>query len=96
MKSEMVALQRSGSSPGPTEANVPLEASWLKTAGVKAVALVAGEIGSQLAGERATATKLQKQGYPARLWVMKGAGHHYSADIDTIMAEAMAWVLAQE
>jgi hypothetical protein len=78
-----------------TEANVPLDASWLKTAGVKAVALVAGEIGSQLAGERATAQKLQKQGYPARVWVMKGAGHHYSADIDAIMAEAMEWVLAQ-
>ena len=33
------------------------------------------------------------QGFPARLWVMKGAGHHYSADIDTIMAEAIAFVL---
>ena len=79
-----------------TEANVPLDAASLRTAGVKAVALVAGEIGSQIAGERATAQKLQKQGYPARLWVMKGAGHHYSADVDAIMGEALAWVLAQE
>jgi hypothetical protein len=38
-----------------TEANVPLDASWLRTAGVKAVVLIAGEIGSQIAGERATA-----------------------------------------
>lgn len=79
-----------------TEANVPLDATWLRTAGVKAVALVAGEIGSQIAGERATAQKLQRQGFPARLWVMKGAGHHYSADVDAIMGEALAWVLAQE
>lgn len=79
-----------------TEANVPLEASWLRTAGVKAVALVAGEIGSQIAGERATAQKLAKQGYPARLWVMKGAAHHYSADVDAIMGEALAWMLAHE
>lgn len=79
-----------------TEANVPLDASWLRTAGVKAVVLVAGEIGAQIAGERASALKLQKQGYPARLMVMKGAGHHYSADVDAIMGEALAWVLAQE
>jgi nitrous oxide reductase accessory protein NosL len=79
-----------------TEANVPLDASSLRTAGVKAVALVAGEIGSQIAGERATALKLQKQGFSARLWVMKGAGHHYSPDVDAIMGEALAWVLAQE
>jgi hypothetical protein len=25
---------------------------------------------------------------------MKGAGHYYSADIDTIMAEALAFVLS--
>jgi hypothetical protein len=79
-----------------TEANVPLDAGSLRTAGVRAVALVAGEIGSQISGERATALELQKRGFPARLWVMKGAGHHYSPDIDAIMGEALAWVLAQE
>lgn len=79
-----------------TDANVPLDAAQLRAAGVKAVALVAGEIGTQVAGERATAQKLDKQGFPARLWVMKGAGHHYSADVDAIMAEALAWVLAHE
>jgi pimeloyl-ACP methyl ester carboxylesterase len=75
------------------EANVPLDKVQLDTAGVRAVALIAGERGSQLAGERKTADRLAKQGYPARLWVMKGAGHHYSADIDAIMAEAIAFVL---
>lgn len=79
-----------------TEANVPLDAKQLRDAGVKAVALVAGEIGTQVAGERQTAQKLAKQGFPARLWVMKGAAHHYSADVDAIMGEALAWVLSHE
>jgi hypothetical protein len=77
------------------EANVALEAASLRASGVRAVALIAGEIGSQVAGERATAQKLAKQGFPARLWVMKGAGHHYSGDIDSIMAEAVAFVVSE-
>jgi pimeloyl-ACP methyl ester carboxylesterase len=76
------------------EANVPLDAAQLRAAGVRAVALLAGEKGSQLAGERRTAEQLAKQGFPARLWIMKGAGHHYSPDIDALMAEAFAFVLA--
>lgn len=76
------------------EADVALDAAQLRAAGVRAVALLAGENGSQVAGERRTAERLAKQGFPARLWVMKGAGHHYSADIDTLMAEAIAFVLA--
>lgn len=79
-----------------TEANVPLEAAALRKAGVKAVALVAGERGTQIAGERRTVKKLSTAGFPARLWVMKGAGHHYSADVDTLMGEALAWVLSHE
>lgn len=77
-----------------TEANVPLDAASLRAAGVRAVALVAGEIGTQIAGERRTAAALEKAGFPARLWVMKGAGHYYSADVDAIMGEALAWVLS--
>lgn len=76
------------------EADVVLDAAQLRAAGVKAVALIAGENGSQVAGERRTAERLAKQGFPARLWVMKGAGHYYSADIDTIMSEALAFVLS--
>ena len=78
------------------ESDVKLDKAQLEKAGVRSVALVAGEIGSQIAGEKRTAERLAKQGYPARLWVMKGAGHHYSADIDAIMREAIAFVLAQE
>lgn len=75
------------------EADVALDVAQLRAAGVKAVALLAGEKGAQVAGERRTAERLAKQGFRARLWVMKGAGHHYSADIDTLMAEALAFVL---
>ena len=78
-----------------TEADVALDVAQLRAAGVRAVALIAGERGNQVAGERRTAEKLAKNGFPARLWVMKGAGHHYSADIDAIMAEAMAFVLSE-
>ncbi len=78
------------------EADVSLDAAALRKAGVRAVALVAGERGSQLAGERRTAARLQAQGFPARVWVMPKAGHHYSADIDDIMAEALDWLTAHD
>lgn len=77
------------------EANVNVTAAQLREAGVRAVALVAGEIGSQLAGERKTAEKLAKEGYPAKLWVMPKAGHHYSSDIESIMRDAITWVTSQ-
>jgi hypothetical protein len=75
-----------------TEANVELDAAQLRTAGVRAVAMLAGERGAMIAGEKRTIQKLERQGFPARFWTMKDAGHHYSADIDTLMAEALAFV----
>jgi hypothetical protein len=75
------------------EADVGLSAPKLRQAGVRAVALIAGERGSQVAGERRTVQALTSQGFPARLWVMPGAGHFYSANIDQIMREAIAFVL---
>jgi predicted esterase len=77
------------------EADVSLDAWSLRRAGVKAVALLAGEYGSQITGERATVEKLQKQGFPARFWTMSKAGHYYSADIDALMGEAIDWVVRQ-
>ena len=77
-----------------TEADVPLDAGSLKKAGVRAVALLAGEIGSQLPGERRTAARLSAQGVRARLWVMPKAGHYYSANIDAIMREALGWLVS--
>jgi dipeptidyl aminopeptidase/acylaminoacyl peptidase len=78
------------------EADVALDVASLRKAGVRAVALVAGEIGSQVAGERRTAARLQAQGFPAKLWIMPKAGHHYSADIDAIMADALDWLVAHD
>jgi hypothetical protein len=75
------------------EADVTLTKAGLERAGVKAVVMMAGEIGSQLQGERATVARLQKEGFPARLIVMPGAGHYYSANIDALMAEAMEFLL---
>ncbi len=77
-----------------TEADVSLSAPLLRAWGVRAVALVAGEIGGQIAGERKTAEALARQGFPARLWAMPKAGHYYSANIDAIMGEAIDWMLA--
>lgn len=75
-----------------TEADVPLDEAQLRKAGVRAVALLAGERGSQIAGAKRTADRLASRGYPAKLIVMKGAGHHYSADIDALMEEAITFV----
>lgn len=77
------------------EADVSLDAWSLRKAGVKAVALLAGEYGSQIGGEKATVEKLNKQGFPARFWTMSKAGHYYSADIDALMGEAIDWVVRQ-
>ena len=76
------------------EANVALSAEQLRKAGVRAVALIAGEIGGQIAGEKKTAAALIKQGFPARFWPMPKAGHFYSDDIGQIMREAIDFVTA--
>lgn len=78
------------------EANVPLSAASLRKAGVRAVALVAGEVGTEIAGERKTADELAQAGFPVRLFVMPRAAHLYSDDMDRIMADAFAFVLAHE
>jgi hypothetical protein len=77
------------------EADVSVSAASLHAAGVVAVAFVAGERSGSIAGERATVARLTKGGYPAKLWVMPGAGHYYSANIDDIMRDAIAWLVAQ-
>ena len=78
------------------EADVDLTVPMLRAAGVRAVALIAGEWGTQLAGERRTVDSLASQGYPAKLWVMPRTGHPYSADIDDIMRESLDFVLLQD
>jgi predicted esterase len=75
------------------EADVALDAATLRKAGVRAVAMIAGERSGQVKGERATVKKLEAQAYPAKLWIMPGAGHHYSENIDEIMHEVVTWLL---
>lgn len=78
------------------EANVPLSATGLKTAGVKSVALVAGDQGDQIQGMRKTEAALVEAGYPARLFVMHHTGHPYSPDMEDVMASALSFVLAHD
>jgi pimeloyl-ACP methyl ester carboxylesterase len=78
------------------EADVELTLPMARAAGIRAVALIAGEWGNQLEGERKTADTLTADGVPARLWTMPKAGHFYSTDIDVIMKEALEFVLAHE
>lgn len=78
------------------EADVELTVPMLRAAGVRAVALIAGEWGTRIAGERRTAQALATEGYPARLWEMPKVGHPYSTDIDAIMRDALAFVLSKE
>lgn len=75
------------------EANAPLRAAALRKSGVRAVALIGGEWGTELPGLRTTAIALGEEGFPARVFVMPRTGHPYSANIDAVMAEAMAYVL---
>jgi pimeloyl-ACP methyl ester carboxylesterase len=75
------------------EADVDLTVPMLRRAGVRSVALIAGEYGTQIAGERRTVDALVGEGYPARLWTMPKVGHPYSPDIESIMREAIAFVL---
>ncbi len=76
------------------EAKIRTSAAALRAAKVKAVALVGGERSGQLSTMRRTAAQLQKQRFAAKLWVMPKAGHHYSGNIDAIMAEALDFVVA--
>jgi hypothetical protein len=78
------------------EADVELSLPMMQSAKVRAVALIAGEWGTQLAGEKATYEAMKKQGYPIELWVMRKAGHYYSADIGDIMRDAIDFVLSHE
>ena len=78
------------------EANVPLTAAGLRKAGVRAVALLAGEQGTEIVGERKTHAELEAAGFPAKLIVMRGVAHHYPDDMDDLMSEAFAFVLSHE
>jgi pimeloyl-ACP methyl ester carboxylesterase len=75
------------------EADVPVTATAMRAAGVRAVAFVGGEQGTQIAGERKTTEALAKEGFPARLFVMRKTGHLYSDDMEGVMRDALAFVI---
>jgi pimeloyl-ACP methyl ester carboxylesterase len=77
------------------EATAPLDAAKLRAAGVRAVALVAGELGANVYSQKAQCDALTKAGLPTRCWIMPKVGHWYSANIDEIMGDAIDWMLAQ-
>lgn len=76
------------------EANVTLDAATLRAAGVRAVALVGGEQGNEIAGERTTVEALARDAFPAKLFVMRNTGHLYSDDMEYVMHDALTWVTA--
>jgi hypothetical protein len=78
------------------EANVPLSASGLRAAKVEAVALVAGEQGTEISGMRRSQAALEAEGFRARVFVMRRTGHLYSDDVDDVMKEALAFVLEEK
>jgi len=78
------------------EANVPLSAASLRKAGVRAVALLAGEVGTEIAGERKTQAELAQAGFPSRLFVMPRVAHLYPEEMDRLMREAFQFVLSHE
>lgn len=78
------------------EANVQIDAEGLERSGVRAVALVAGEQGNEIVGMQKTQARLEQSGFPSRLFVMRRTGHLYSDDMDYVMHDALAFVLANE
>jgi len=78
------------------EANVTLSVASLSASGVRAVALVAGELGTELAGMEKTQRELERDGFPSKLIVMRRTGHPYGEDMEYVMHDALAFVLSHE
>lgn len=73
------------------EADTEVTAAQLRASGVRAVVLMAGGAGLNLAPERKTLEQLERDGFRAKLIVMPKAGHHYSDDIEELMRQALAF-----
>jgi hypothetical protein len=78
------------------EADATLSPAALRAARVRAVALVAGERGSEIAGMRKSEAALGRAGFPAKLFVMKNTAHLYPDDMEDVMRAALAFVLSAE
>ena len=78
------------------EANAPVTAASLRKAGVRAVAWLAGEVGTEIAGERRTDAELRSTGFPSKLFVMPRVAHLYPDEMDDLMRQAFEFVLSHE
>jgi hypothetical protein len=76
------------------EADVTINKPYLEAAKVRAVAMIAGEWGTELPGEKKSVDDMKAAGYPAELFVMPKTAHLYSTNIDDVMRQALAFVLA--
>jgi hypothetical protein len=78
------------------EADATLDPASLRRAKVRAVALIAGEWGDQLAGMKKTAELLTAASFPARLFVMPKTAHPYSENIEDVVRDALAFLVASD
>lgn len=76
------------------EADVTINKPYLDVAKVRSVAMVAGEWGTELPGERKSVEDMKAAGYPAELFVMPKTAHLLSQNFDDVMRQALAFVLA--
>jgi pimeloyl-ACP methyl ester carboxylesterase len=76
------------------EADVTINKAYLEASKVHAVAMIAGELGTELPGEQKSVDAMKAAGYPAQLFIMPKTAHLYSTNIDEIMRNALDFVLA--
>lgn len=76
------------------EASAPVTAASLRKAGVRAVAWLAGEVGTEIAGERRTDAELTRAGFPSKLFVMPRVAHQYPDEMDDLMRQVFEFVLS--
>jgi predicted esterase len=73
-------------------ADVAPEAEALRAAGVRRIALGAGELDPSFAVLRASAARLARDGIEVRLVSLGGVGHVYIADDPSVLRDAIRWV----
>ncbi len=76
------------------EADVTINKAYLDASKVRAVAMVAAELGTELPGEKKSVDQMKAANYPAELFIMPRTWHLYSTNIDEIMRNALDFVLA--
>lgn len=78
------------------EADARVDAVSLRKSGVRAIAFVAGEWGTERVGMAKSVAVLTKAEFPARLFFMPKTGHLYTADMNAVMREVFAFLVDAE